>query len=361
MSSSELIPATPLFPKNSDREIDLLALIDSLFAAKKWIVSITLACMLLGGLSAFVLPQKWTSQAIVILPDKAQLADLQTTLAQMQALDIEVKGTRADILTRFINDFGSDTAFQRWLLTSPPVLKKLIEDNPDADSMHRAIVAMSAKMVAKSNRDPKKSADQPDDNWTLSFTDSNPEQAQEILTTYIQFVTAGVRTDVLKILQQQVQFKLDLEKSKLALAREALNNEREVKIQRLKYALEIANAAGIKKPVYSEGKNVQDDPDYSIALGSDGLEAKLKVEKSLGDVAALSTDIRNSEYRIAQLTALKIPQLELMPFKYLLSPSLPVKHDGPGRTVIMLLAAMIGFILASGVVLVRQALASRHA
>lgn len=360
MSSSDLISAESLYPQKTEKEIDLLALFDCLFAARKHIIGITAVCALLGCVIAFLLPQKWTSQAIVSPPDKAQLLPLQETLANMQALDIEVKGTRVDVFNRFIKEFSSGSIFQNWLLTSPPVLKELIAENPDADTMHRAIVEMAEKMKAKNDVDPKDPTAQPYDSWTLSFTDRDPEQAQQILDAYAKFVASGVRKDVLSILQQQVQFKIALEKKKLALARQALQNDRDAKIERLKYALNIASAAGIKKPVYSEGKNVQDDPDFSIALGSDGLAAKLKVEQSLDDVSTISTDIRNGEFRLAQLSALKIPQLDLEPFKFLLSPSLPVKHDGPGRMVIALLVAMIGFILACGSVLMRQALSSRR-
>ncbi len=36
----------------------------------------------------------------------------------------------------------------------------------------------------------------------------------------------------------------------------------------------------LKKPVYSNGQAVKDDPDFSISLGADGIERKLEIEKS---------------------------------------------------------------------------------
>lgn len=47
------------------------------------------------------------------------------------------------------------------------------------------------------------------------------------------------------------------------------------------------------------------------------------------------------------------------PFKYQLSPSLPVKKDGPGKAIIVILSALIGGMVACGGVLLRYAMASR--
>ncbi|MDA6712908.1 LPS O-antigen length regulator, partial [Escherichia coli] len=47
------------------------------------------------------------------------------------------------------------------------------------------------------------------------------------------------------------------------------------------------------------------------------------------------------------------------PFKYQLSPSLPVKKDGPGKAIIVILSALIGGMVACGGVLLRHAMASR--
>ncbi|MEQ4629481.1 hypothetical protein ABN084_09385, partial [Escherichia coli] len=42
-----------------------------------------------------------------------------------------------------------------------------------------------------------------------------------------------------------------------------------------------------------------------------------------------------------------------------LSPSLPVKKDGPGKAIIVILSALIGGMVACGGVLLRYAMASR--
>ncbi|TAT62957.1 LPS O-antigen length regulator, partial [Enterobacter cloacae] len=107
-------------------------------------------------------------------------------------------------------------------------------------------------------------------------------------------------------------------------------------LQRLNYSLEVANAAGIKKPVYSNGQAVKDDPDYSVALGADGIAQKLQIEKNLKDVSELNADFQNREYYLAQLKKLSVEDVKLEPFKYQLSPSMPVKKDDPGKALIVM-------------------------
>jgi LPS O-antigen subunit length determinant protein (WzzB/FepE family) len=355
MSLSEIVPTQPRYPEPLSQEIDFMIILDKLLQAKKQIVIFSLIFAFIGALAAFLLPQKWTSQAIITPPEQTQLTPLRKILADMQALGVEVKQTRVDVFNYFIKEFSSRSQFQDWLMTSPPALKNLVDESADAEQMHQAIVAMAERMQAKNNTDAKHPGENPWQSWTLSFTAKDAGEAQQMLSDYMQYMSTHVRDDMLETLRHQLNFKVDLEKEKLAMARETLLNQREVRIQRLKYALEIANTAGIKKPVYGEGLAVQDDPDYSITLGADGLAAKLQVEKSLTDVSTLNADIRNREYLIGQLSKLAIPKIDIVPFKYLLSPSLPVKHDGPGRMMVILLAAMVGFVLACGYVLMRHA------
>ncbi|MDA6127695.1 hypothetical protein OSK38_08935, partial [Escherichia coli] len=54
-----------------------------------------------------------------------------------------------------------------------------------------------------------------------------------------------------------------------------------------------------------------------------------------------------------------VNDVNFTPFKYQLSPSLPVKKDGPGKAIIVILSALIGGMVACGGVLLRYAMASR--
>lgn len=176
----------------------------------------------------------------------------------------------------------------------------------------------------------------------LSFTAPAKEEAQQVLAGYIQFISEIVVQDSLENIRNQLEVKTRFEKERLALERVKLKNQLDTNIQRLNYSLEIANAAGIKKPVYSNGQAVKDDPDFSISLGADGIQRKLEIEKSVTDVAELNAELKNRQYYVEQLESVNVQDVKFSPFKYQLKPSLPVKKQGPGRMIVVVLAALLG-------------------
>ncbi|TAT60397.1 LPS O-antigen length regulator, partial [Enterobacter cloacae] len=63
---------------------------------------------------------------------------------------------------------------------------------------------------------------------------------------------------------------------------------------------------------------------------------------------------------LAQLKKLSVEDVKLEPFKYQLSPSMPVKKDDPGKALIVMLAGILGGLFACGSVLLREAMLSRN-
>lgn len=53
-------------------------------------------------------------------------------------------------------------------------------------------------------------------------------------------------------------------------------------------------------------------------------------------MAEIDGDLRNRQYHVEQLAAMNVSDVKFTPFKYQLSPSLPVKKDGPGKAVIII-------------------------
>lgn len=137
-----------------------------------------------------------------------------------------------------------------------------------------------------------------------------------------------------------------------------LKNQLDANIQRLNYSLEIANAAGIKKPVYSNGQAVKDDPDFSISLGADGIARKLEIEKSVTDVAEINGELRNRQYHVEQLLAMNVSDVKFSPFKYQLASSLPVKRR-PREIHDRYSGGAVGGMAACGGTLLNYAMLSR--
>ncbi|HIC4413268.1 TPA: LPS O-antigen length regulator Wzz(fepE) [Salmonella enterica subsp. enterica serovar Schwarzengrund] len=346
-------------PPANSHEIDLFSLIEVLWQAKRRILATVFAFACVGLLLSFLLPQKWTSQAIVTPAESVQWQGLERTLTALRVLDMEVSVDRASVFNLFIKKFSSPSLLEEYLRSSPYVMDQLKGAQIDEQDLHRAIVVLSEKMKAVDSNAGKKNETSLFTSWTLSFTAPTREEAQKVLAGYIQYISDIVVKETLENIRNQLEIKTRYEQEKLAMDRVRLKNQLDANIQRLHYSLEIANAAGIKRPVYSNGQAVKDDPDFSISLGADGISRKLEIEKGVTDVAEIDGDLRNSQYHVEQLAAMNVSDVKFTPFKYQLSPSLPVKKDGPGKAIIIILAALIGGMMACGGVLLRHAMVSR--
>lgn len=346
-------------PPANSHEIDLFSLIEVLWQAKRRILATVFAFACVGLLLSFLLPQKWTSQAIVTPAESVQWQGLERTLTALRVLDMEVSVDRGSVFNLFIKKFSSPSLLEEYLRSSPYVMDRLKGAQIDEQDLHRAIVLLSEKMKAVDSNVGKKNETSLFTSWTLSFTAPTREEAQKVLAGYIQYISDIVVKETLENIRNQLEIKTRYEQEKLAMDRVRLKNQLDANIQRLHYSLEIANAAGIKRPVYSNGQAVKDDPDFSISLGADGISRKLEIEKGVTDVAEIDGDLRNRQYHVEQLAAMNVSDVKFTPFKYQLSPSLPVKKDGPGKAVIIILAALIGGMMACGGVLLRHAMVSR--
>lgn len=346
-------------PPANSHEIDLFRLIEVLWQAKRRILATVFAFACVGLLLSFLLPQKWTSQAIVTPAESVQWQGLERTLTALRVLDMEVSVDRGSVFNLFIKKFSSPSLLEEYLRSSPYVMDQLKGAQIDEQDLHRAIVLLSEKMKAVDSNVGKKNETSLFTSWTLSFTAPTREEAQKVLAGYIQYISDIVVKETLENIRNQLEIKTRYEQEKLAMDRVRLKNQLDANIQRLHYSLEIANAAGIKRPVYSNGQAVKDDPDFSISLGADGISRKLEIEKGVTDVAEIDGDLRNRQYHVEQLAAMNVSDVKFTPFKYQLSPSLPVKKDGPGKAIIIILAALIGGMMACGGVLLRHAMVSR--
>lgn len=340
-------------------EIDLLNILTTLFAARKQIIAITFIFALAGLAASFLLPQKWTSEAVITAPENEQMLELRRAMINMTVLDVGAQVDAGQVYNMFLKKYESQALREEFLANSPYVQALLSNKEVDKVELHRAIIAVSEKFKSKNNADPKNPDSAPYSSWTLSFTAPNAVDAQQVLNGYVEFIAQRVNKDVVQDLKNAVELKIAFEKDKLQLDRTMLENQHNIKVERLGYSLQVANAAGIKKPVYSNGQAVKDDPDFSVALGADGLAEKLKIEQSIKDVSELNAALQNREHLLKKLEALNVADVDFYPYKYQMQPSLPVKTDGPRKSLIIVLAAMVGLIVATGMVLLRQAMGSR--
>lgn len=339
-----------LAANSGNGEIDLRVLVLQLWQERKTVLVFIAVAAILSLTAAFLMPQKWTSKAVITVPDANQTYSLDQALIGLQTLGVDTSGSRTDTFALFIKKLNSTAQFQSWVHSSS--LKPEVKNN---DALYREIMGMSERLALSSDKDARNAENLPYTSWTFSFSGKNPERSQQVLSAYLDFTAESVRQEVLAQLRNNIEKKILIEQERLDLDRTHLNNVRNILIQRLRYSLDIANAAGIHKPVYGQGQTLQDDPDFAIALGADGIAEKLKIETSLKDVDVLNADLQNRQYNIDKLKMLRLPDIQFSPVAYQLSPTLPLKQDGPGKSLFLVLGVLVGAMLGCGFVLARKA------
>lgn len=336
-------------------EIELAELINTLWSKRKIIFITTCVFIIVGIFVSSIYSYKWTSKAVIVPAESVSLIKLEKVLTRLRVLDIDMKINKDELFNSFIKKFKSTSLLEKYLYSSSYVKQLVKGRENDKRYLHNTVVALSEGMSAVSDSVGLKKNDVvPYVSWTLSFTTLSPEDAQDLLAGYINYVSETVVEMVMQNVRKQLEIKTQYETDKLAQDRVKLRNHLDAKIRRLSYSLEIASAAGIIKPPYSNGQTIKDDPDFPISLGVDGIKRKLEIERELTDITEINSDLLNRQYLVENLIKLRVDDVEFTPFTYQARPSLPVKYNGPGKLVIVTISALIGCMFACIYIIVMQ-------
>lgn len=350
----------PRFNVQQNDEIDLMALFSVLVRNKLLIIAITVVVSIISAFVVHQLPQKWSSQAVIIPPTSEEIKDVNALGAQLSVLDVKVDLSSKHIFDVFFDQYRSKVNQENYV-RSTLYYKELAEKVDAADKENNQqrlvnnIIASSIQILGKSKEKNSNSSD-----IVLTFIAPLPSEAQDLLAGYVRYTATKVRE----------QFKQDIQNAvaqRLVYANESFKQEvikirsiYDVKVEKLKRAIAIATAAGIRKPIVTDSAIISDDPDYPIALGTEALEKKLMIELQNRDIALMSEDLQIRQHYIKSLSELSIDTLEFSPVKFILSPDLPAKKDSPKSTLIVALSAILGFIVSCGFVLMRELYRDYH-
>ncbi|MEB5887496.1 LPS O-antigen length regulator Wzz(fepE) [Enterobacter roggenkampii] len=340
-------------------EIDLLSLLFVFWRARRLITFCVVFSALAGVAISVLFPHKWTSSAIITPVDSNQWTQLQLSLITAQTLGVRYSIDRSSAFDLFINNFQAQHLTEEYLKVNPTLLRKYSRTLPPSRDFNRAVNSVFSRIKALPMSGEKNSPPPVYRSWKLSFTGPDPQSAQDTLRGYIGFVTDKTTSQLQLELYNTLLLKIDTEKKELALAFAELQNNHRARIQRLSYALQIAEAAGITTPLYSRGQSMNDDPDYSVALGTKGLTSKLNIEKSLTDLKELNPELSNRKYRLEQLEKITIRSPNFPVFRYQMAPSFPNEREGPGLMLILILGSLLGGIAGGTYVLIHNTIASR--
>ncbi|WP_145562795.1 LPS O-antigen length regulator Wzz(fepE) [Yersinia aldovae] len=333
---------------SSKHEVNLFELSEIIFRSKVKIILVTLVFLIGGFILSYVIPQKWTSAAVIASPSNEQMQVLDKITNSLTVLDIKLGIAPAYLMSSFVQNYNSEDLRKQYLINSD-YFKRLMKKDAHGDFEKRELINT---LVNSSIGLVSLHAGNSDDGYKLTYSATTAGDAHELLQGYINYVNIIVNDDINLKIKRAVDSAKSMATDEYSLELLRAKNNQEVKIYRLKNAYSIANSTGIKKPIYSSASVVSNDPDFLILMGADVLNSKLEIEKSITDLASINTNLLNRKLYIDKLSALEISKVDVVPFKYLQQPTEPTKRDAPKRGLIIILFALAGLVGSIGFVLV---------
>ncbi len=347
-------PSAHQFQIQQNDEIDLMALFSILLKHKFLILIFTVVCIVVSVGVVKLLPQKWSSTAIVIPPASEELKEVNAFKAQLDVLDIPIDLSAQRIFNTFVDQYRSKVNQESYIRSTDYYhnLAEKIDPKDDVIAQQRLVNSIISNDIKIQDLSKEKNSTSND--IVLSFTAPLPTEAQDLLEGYIRYSASKVRQQLKVEIDNMISEKLIYASESLKREVSKIQTEYDVKVERLKRAVDIAKAAGIEKPIASESVAINDDPDYPIALGTEALEKKLLIETQNRDLALMSENLQNRKIYLDNLQEVTAKELDFTPVKFILTPDLPLHKDSPKSSLIVALSAILGLILSCAFVLSRE-------
>ncbi len=352
------IPAYYAPPKNN--EIYLRERFKVLWQGKVWIIALTMLCSIIAVIYALTAQEWWSSKARIMEPQIQDYSSYQQQVKQFQPIfdiyqedgtvlvseSLEALVNPKTLFQRFIDAYNSPANKKKFLDSSLEFkkIKTQLDTNTD-EALHRLYSEWLTKITI-TPVDKNKNHD-----YDVSLQATTKESSVRLLNEYIDTVKRKVFNDALNNLQTIVNVKKnELKQQKIILEIET-KNRLAMEVERSQYALAIAQAAGVSKPVQGLG----DEELFAINLGSDALIAKVKALKAIKNLDVIEPRLNGINAKIEMLNSLTIDRsIQFQTFKTLENVQAPIARDKPKRALIVILGALLGGMLGVAVVLIRH-------
>lgn len=315
------------FESRKDDELDLLDIIFQLWKGKWIIITMMIISLSASGIYLTLIKKKWTSTAIVTQPDTGQMAYYSGILNQLYTLG----GT----------DNSSNNTQSKSVQFTPGDLQQSL--------FSRFSASLSASTTVNINV-LGKPANYP---LSVSVTADTASHAQSQLSSDIEQVNTALVKDFVSEINAGIKDKTRELTASLAAQKNIAEQRHHHRLEVIRYALKIAQASEISNSQLSQVENLSDDTLY--LLGTNALSAMITNEANKPLV--LDTQYFDTQTRLLALSQLKVDAENLQPFAYVTQPDLPAAPASPKKSLVLLLAAILGAIAGSAIVIGRNVVA----
>lgn len=307
---------------NDPEQIDLVDLVLQLWRGKWMIATFVVAFIVLAIGYLSVAKEKWTSSAIIAQPDAAQIASYSN------ALNI-LYGTAApsilDTQTRAIDRFNASFSALSQALDNQTVPEKL--------TIEPAVKGQALPL-------------------SVSYTSTSAEAARKQLAQYIQQVDEQTAKELAADLKDNIKEQIKTLNDSLHNQEKVAQEQKDLRIKQIAEALKNAEAAKITSPQLQQTQDVTQETMF--LLGSEGLKSMIDNEASRPLV--FPTTYYQTKQNLLDIQNLNVNPDTIHVYRYVMKPELPVRRDSPKKAITLILAVLLGGVLGSGVVLMRNAL-----
>lgn len=314
---------------NHHNEIDLIDMVVQLWRARLTIIAFIIMALVLSSIYLVMAKPKWSSEAIVTMPDAGQTASYMNAMNVLYSQGPNNAPSVVEIQQRFFNRFNSLVSVFSEQLSN--------KDNPEKLTIEPAVKGQD--MLIK-----------------ITYLGSSPQNAHDTLDKYLQLINQRVITELNSDLRTSVNLQLTDLKVSLATQEKIAREKQQQRLDILSQALKVAEQSGIKKATVNQAETQSEDTLY--LLGSEALSAMLKND------ATRPLPLQDDYYdtRRAYLAISQLPDKANFEhaFRYVMKPNLPFRRDSPKRGLTLSLAVLLGGIVGSGYVLGRNALRDRQ-
>jgi chain length determinant protein (polysaccharide antigen chain regulator) len=188
----------------------------------------------------------------------------------------------------------------------------------------------------------------------VSYEASSAEASQKQLAQYIQQVDEQTAKELSADLKDNIKQQISTLKDSLDNQEKVAQEQKDLRIKQIIEALKNAQAAKITSPQIQQTQDVTQETMF--LLGTEALSSMVQNESSRPLV--FSPAYYQTKQNLLDIQNLNVDPSTIHVYRYVMKPDLPIKRDSPKRALTMILAVLLGGIIGSCVVLVRNALRS---
>ncbi|WP_353614652.1 LPS O-antigen chain length determinant protein WzzB [Mangrovibacter phragmitis] len=306
-------------------QVDLIDIIQQVWAGKKTIAIFVGVCVVIAALYAFLAPQKWSSVAIVTLPDSGQVvaySQVERVLYPDNPPKID------DIQTSLFSRFKGGLA----------ALSLQLQNQEKPENLTSVVL----------------NPEQPDQ-LKISYTGASAQAAKNTLDDYLKKIDSNIVTGIDSDLNLNIKSRSEDLKGTISSLEKVAQEKKSNRLNILNQALLIAQHANIDKPMLSNSTGLDDDTLF--AVGSEALNAMIANYKNAP--LPLDKDYYKTVQNLLSVQSLNDNKRIISTFRYIMEPSIPVHRDSPKRALILVISVLLGGILGSTYVLIRNAFRAR--